>query len=201
MSSHQEVLDIATIDKSPTLEAVKSLLPMLQARDTDAQHTYLSARYCGFSHSEACIMAKVNSDAIHRWRTTDEMFKTYESKIDDKAFREEVRKDTLTTLYFRNAFLISRKDAEILLKANNMLNIEYQEINEKGEYVTKHGTPPLTSFEKSYLLQIRKEYSPSQMAVLEKLLTGKDEGFSITDLIHGGHIGTMNVQVNNHAKD
>ena len=164
-----------SITSSPTEESIKSLIPLLSknSKEAESQHKYLSLRYSGFSHIEALRIAVLEPADINKW-LKNPLFAHYEGMIYDKDFRHTLRDEVGELVFYRNYYLIMMKDAEVLGKATGTLDIDYTEVDDDGNIQLKHGSPPLTSLDKSYLLQIRKEYSPTQIAALRKLLDNSE---------------------------
>ena len=183
------------ITTSETQESIKSLIPLLSSniKEAEDQHEYLSLRYGGFSHIESLRIAKLDSSTISRW-LHDPVFSHYESMIGNREFRKAVRDDVLENVFYRNAFTVLRKDKSVLERFLGIADEDYEQVQLDGTTILKHGNPPLNDLERAYVLQIRKEYSPTQILAIRKLIDNKpeDESFSITNILK-----IKNLQINN----
>ena len=167
---------------SEELEAIKSTLPDFGEEYEDkAKQDFLAARYAGFTAKEAVVLANVDYDQVKEWRE-DDTFKGWEDICSTAAVRE-VRQEVLRLLFSRNYFLVLRKDYEILAKANSVWEEDIVTYSETGEARHTVVHPDLTEVEQDYLNTIRRQYTPQQLSVVEKLVSGDPQDFNISQFI------------------
>jgi len=131
-------------------------------RDSGKKLRYLSYIICNFSVREAAKLAKVTERMIRYWREQDPNF----AEIEQQGFtdlRKQLSKEFIDIEYTRNFRLFLAKDFNVLYKdaAGGLL----------------------TDREQQYLLQIRKFYTPQQLAMIKEIIGGGDgatEAFDFT---------------------
>jgi len=125
---------------------------------------YLSYRACGFTIREAQRLAGVTQRTVLRWRKADPEFKAADTtKL--AQIRKQLGADFTQMEFLRNFRLLLKKDFDIIWKfvAGTVLS--------KAEMV--------------YLKSMRKLYTPQQLEVLKRVLSGggAPQSFSFTQLV------------------
>lgn len=111
---------------------------------------YLSYRACGFTIRESIDLVPGLSEAtLRRYRKEDENFRKQDGE-NLPTLRRETRADILNTEFARNYRLILKKDYDVISKSLDDKKI-------------------LNDQEHQYLLNIRKHYTPQQLAILKQL--------------------------------
>ncbi len=148
-------------------EALLSRIP-LQA-GTQKKALYLSYRATGFPVRQACDLAEMSLEDLHRWRKQDAQFKEFETtKLYE--LQATVGSDVVRLEFMRNFRMIMKKDFLVIRKAL------FDEDN-------------ITDDEWKYFLMVRKHYTPNDMLALEKAIHPENhpEGTSIVvNLSWGG---------------
>lgn len=175
--------------KSDTLEAAKSIMPLLGVGDVTSENKalYLSYRMTGFSVREACKLADIHEYTVRRWRGTsqqegskhlaDPQFAELEAACSGPD-RAKLRKEILHLLFTRNYRLVLERDFEVLMKALGKVEVR----TEAGDYVK---VPPSVE-DHQYLLRARGHYTPQQAEVIERMIDPSEDGtakFDITDFV------------------
>lgn len=150
-------------EKSTTTENMaQSLVPFYT--DGGKKSKYLSYIVASFSVTEAAKLAKVHLKTVQRWRKDDLQFQEIENRgLTD--LRKQLSKELIDIEFTRNFRMVLQKDFDVLFK-------------------TVTGVM-LTDREHQYLLQIRKHYTPQQLAMIKQILgevTGAGKEFDFTKL-------------------
>lgn len=112
---------------------------------------YLSYRACGFTIRESIdLVPGLSESTLRRWRKDDENFKKQDGE-NLPILRRETRADILNTEFSRNYRLVLMKDHEVISKSLD----NKQTLNEQ---------------EHQYLMNIRKHYTPQQLAIMKQLV-------------------------------
>jgi len=141
----------ATRDSEHPTEVLiaESILPYMLG---DSKKTlYLSYRVCGFSIREALDLADVTQRSVMRWRRNDPKFKEMDTEKLPQV-RKQFGADYTQMEFLRNFRLLLKKDFDIIMKLIKGLT--------------------LSKLEQTYLSQMRKLYSPQQLEVLQRVLSG-----------------------------
>ena len=162
-------MTIETPNSNTELENIAdAFLPMLLddgfgATPESKRAEYLSKRVCNFSVREACQLANVSEKSVRRWRAADPTFE-YLDTTGMSDLRKKFSTELLDMQFTRNFHLVLQKDFKVLFK---------DAMDED-----------LTDDEKSYLIQIRKHYSPQSLAMIKQILGGGNiqEPFNFTKL-------------------
>jgi len=135
----------------------ESVLPYMMG---DSKKTlYLSYRVCGFSVREAIKLADITQRSVMRWRKADPNFKEMDGpKLPE--IRKQLGADFTHMEFLRNVRLLLKKDFDVLMKFVQGLD--------------------LSKLEQKYLGQMRKFYTPQQLEVLKRVLSGGIAPPSIT---------------------
>jgi len=148
----------AVRDEAPTEVLIaESLLPYMMG---DGKKTlYLSYRVCGFAPREAYKLANVTQRTVMRWRKVDPEFKALDThKL--PAVRKQLGADFTQMEFLRNFRLLLKKDFDVIMKLI------------QGKVLSK--------LDQKYLGQMRKLYSPQQLEVLQRVLSGGGAPASVT---------------------
>lgn len=140
----------------------ESVLPYMMG---DSRKTlYLSYRVCGFTVREAAKLADCTQRSVMRWRAADPNFKAIDSHRLPEV-RKKFGADFTQMEFLRNFRLLLKKDFDVIMKLV------------KGQILSK--------LEETYLSQMRKLYSPQQLEVLHRVLSGggAPQSFSFTQLV------------------
>ena len=171
----------------------QALTVMLEEFDLDgrdaAKISYLRNRYAGFNRKEAGTLAGVRISTVNKWLKLDPRVARLDNTL-STGKRQEFRKEVLREEWFRNFYLVLQRDAYVLKKVHGLLEEPYLEMNGKGQYVHKLGSPPMLKQDWDYFGQMRKMYTPDAWASIEKALAGPGTSFNIAELI-------LNLQQNN----
>ena len=171
----------------------QALTVMLEEFDLDgrdaAKISYLRNRYAGFNRKEAGTLAGVRISTVNKWLKLDPRVARLDNTL-STGKRQEFRKEVLREEWFRNFYLVLQRDAYVLKKVHGLLEEPYLEMNSKGQYVHKLGSPPMLKQDWDYFGQMRKMYTPDAWASIEKALAGPGTSFNIAELI-------LNLQQNN----
>lgn len=125
---------------------------------------YLSYIVANFSIREAAKLAKISERAIRYWREQDPEF----AKVEHEgltALRKQLAIEFTDMEFSRNFRLVLAKDFNILWK---------------------DATATLSEEEEKYLREIRKYYTPQQLAMIKQLVGGGDgakEAFDFTKTV------------------
>ena len=148
-------------------EALLSRIPLQSGSQKKA--LYLSYRATGFPVKQACDLAEMSLEDLHRWRKQDEQFRIFET---DKLYelQQTVGADVVRLEFLRNFRMIMKKDFLVIRKAlfdeDNMSDDEFK-----------------------YFMAVRKHYTPNDMLALEKAIHPENhpEGTNLTiNLSWGG---------------
>lgn len=134
---------------TPTESIAQSLLPYYT--DGGKQARYLSYLMAGFSVTESVGLAKIHHKSVTRWRESDPKFVELEKAVSGP-LREQLSLHLIDIEFTRNFRLVLAKDFDLL-------------------YKDAIGSP-MTQVEKDYLVNIRKFYTPQQLAMIKQLLAG-----------------------------
>ena len=150
------------VDKSNTLEAAKSIIPLLAGdRISEKKAEYLAYRYTGFSFSEAVEMTGIHWKTVYRWRF-DQTFLSLEEQASGPA-RGEIRKEVMHLLWVRNMHLKLRQDFSVLRRAAKL-------------ELAPDGSPlPLEPGDREYLSKLAALYTPQQLEIIERILDGEQQ--------------------------
>jgi len=135
----------------------------------DSKSLYLGYRACGFSVREALNALQLSHSLLTKWRKDGE-FKSLELRVPE--FRQTLAKQYINIETMRNYRLIMQRDLNIISKALKA---------DAGQ------DEPLTRQEQQYLIAMRKQYTPTQIDILESLITGKDKhksGFNFAEAVN-----------------
>ena len=160
--------------KSDTLEAAKSIIPLLagdMAGEKKAE--YLAFRYTGFSIREAIEMTGIHWKTVYRWRQDAKFFELENASSGPS--RGEIRKEVMHLLFVRNMHLKLRKDYMVLRRAN------------KKDLASDGTVLPLETGDRDYLNKIATYYTPQQLEIVERLLE-KEVGISTANFDFGKFI-------------
>ncbi len=158
---------------SDTLEAAKSIMPLLGVGDVTSENKalYLSYRMTGFSVREACKLADIHEYTVRRWRGTsqqegskhlaDPQFAELEAACSGPD-RAKLRKEITHLLFTRNYRLVLERDYEVLMKALGKVEVR----TEGGEYVK---VPPSVE-DHQYLMRARGHYTPQQADIIDRMI-------------------------------
>ena len=126
------------------------------------QLKWLSYYGFGFSPREACKLTDIKYNTIRTWEQRDPEFKAL---IANKAeFRRKYDKALTRLEFMRNFRLCLKKDYEVLSKPESRLGKD----------------------DRAYLTQVRKQYNPQQLHVLDQLGMGEEstgQGPTFTQLV------------------
>lgn len=132
--------------------------------DGGKKSKYLSYIVSNFSVTEAAKLANVHLKTVREWRKADPRFEEIENRgLTD--LRKQLSKELIDIEFTRNFRMVLQKDFNVLFK-------------------TVTGVT-LSDREHQYLLQIRKHYTPQQLAMIKQILgevTGADKEFDFTKL-------------------
>ena len=154
---------------SDTEAIAESLVPYYPE---DSRKTkYLSFRACGFAVREAIELCGISQRTVMRWRADDSTFK----ELDGKGLgelRASLSNKYLELEFVRNYRLILLKDFAVIHKA----------VTGKDD---KGNETVMSEREHQYLLKARAHYTPQQLQILDKVMSGEDGGaeFDFTKFI------------------
>lgn len=140
----------------------ESLLPYMLG--DGKKSAYLSYRVCGFAIREAQRLAGVTQRTVLRWRKADPEFKALDThKL--PAVRKQLGADFTQMEFLRNFRLLLKKDFDIIWKFA------------MGKVLSKA--------EMAYLKGMRKLYTPQQLEVLKRVLSGggAPQSFTFTQFV------------------
>jgi len=152
---------------------------------------FLKHRYAGFGRKESAILAGVSGLTAKKWIKDDPRVAKYDDIITTGG-RKEIRKEVLQEEWFRNFYLILRRDEYILKKVHGLLDEPFLEVTTDGKRTMKRGSPMMRKEDWDYYSQMRKMYTPESWASIEKAISGNSGQFDINQFI-------LNLQVNNNA--
>ena len=177
---------LAPVASPEALESSAFVSLIAEFDETDQDHRkveYLKHRYAGFTKKEASTLIGVNTGTVTRWANDDSRLEKYEREIGTMG-RREIRKDVIQEEWYRNFYLVMKKDEQVLKKAHGMLDEPYLEMDvTTGELKRKTGSPPMTKDDWKYFSQMRKMYSPEAWASIEKVVTGGSGDFNISEFV------------------
>ncbi len=143
-------------------EALLSRIPLQSGSQKKA--LYLSYRATGFPVRQACDLAEMSLEDLHRWRKQDSQFKLFETeKLHE--LQATVGSDVVRLEFMRNFRMVMKKDFLTIRKAL------FDEEN-------------LTDAEWKYFLLIRRHYTPNDMLALEKAISPESHPEGVTLNIH-----------------
>lgn len=158
-----------TTDVTTTEGIAQSLVPFYT--DGGKKAKYLSYTVAGFSVMESIkLVPKLHLKTVQRWRDNDPNFASIEQRASTE-LRKQLSNELIDIEFTRNFRLFLAKDFEILFKDATGIT--------------------LTDKEQSYLLVIRKFYTPQQLAVVKQLVGGVEsspEMFDFTKLVIDVHL-------------
>lgn len=127
---------------------------LIEYTGTPRQTEYLGFRACGFGVREACQLVHISQRVVNHWRLNYPDFAKAES-LAVTTNRQVLAAQHLDRRWTRNFAIALEKDYEILRKSVK----DYMHMSRE---------------EHTYLNKIRALYTPQQLEVLNKLLSGKD---------------------------
>jgi hypothetical protein len=145
----------------PEEAIAQSIIPY--SLDDNKGH-YLALRAGGLAVREALKLIGCGHSALSMWRT-DQQFVTIENDL--PKYRKQLAKDFVHMEFIRNYILILEKDHRVI---HSSLNPTKTTIKIDG--MDKEVTLPMEQQDHAYLLKARSHYTPQQLEVIEKLLTG-----------------------------
>lgn len=151
--------DLSVINPDDMEEIAESIIPQM---DRQTKTEYLAFRACGFGVRDACQLAGIHQRTVQLWRTNDEKFADAEVKCID-SLRQTLANEHINIRFTRNYALILEKDFLVIKKSLD--------------------SEPMSKSEHEYLLKARGHYTPQQMEVLKRLLSGRDNTDSFSELI------------------
>lgn len=136
---------------SETLEAVHSLIPYLDANETERKKSiYLSYRFTSFSIREAVELADISESTLRRWRELDTKFVELEAQATGES-RHQLKREVINTKFIRNYTRVLDMDAKVI---------------EKLHYAPE----TMSRAESDWMARMRSHYTPVQMEMLERIL-------------------------------
>ena len=157
-------------------EAARSLVPMLSGHKKKLD--YLGYRYSGRTMLDSMMRTQVDKKTVLEWRTHDPKFRQVESELAGPN-RHAIRQEIQSLIFLRNFHLFQMKDASVL---------------EKDE-------ENLTDYDKKYLLEIRKNYTPQTREAIERVTrsgepqhSGEMEEMMIRVRRYVGKGGMLNIE-------
>jgi transposase len=164
-------------------EALLSILAEFDSDPADARKIdYLKNRYAGFRRKEAATLVGVSIITVNKWIKLDTRVARYDALV-STGKRREFRKDVLQEEWFRNFYLVLRRDEYILKKVHGLLEESYLEVTASGKQTRKVGSPAMRKEDWDYFAQMRKMYTPDAWASIEKVLAGSQGQLNIAEFI------------------
>jgi hypothetical protein len=152
---------------------------VISIREADQRKArYLSYRTTGFSDREAALLSGVDMHTVRRWRREDSELADIEAnRLPD--IRRKMGADYTLAEFLRNMRLVLKKDFDVLWRANA-------------------APETLTSWDKQYMMLIRRMYTPESLIALDKVLNGGGSGeiMDFSNLVKSLHQINVGVQVN-----
>lgn len=152
----------------PEQEALDSMY-LSKLEDTEQQQ-YLSYRFSGFSHKEACVRVPVDETRVDAWYENDAEFVAIAVRLNrDYPAQKSIRKEVLGTMFARNMRMVFESHARVLEKEAGLVRRDV--VLASGEVVNV--AVPLTEFEEKKFLSIMRYYSPQDILNIERALSGE----------------------------
>ena len=154
----------------------------------DSRGLFLQHRACGLSVREALSAVGVGHSTLSGWRKSVE-FCDLETRIPE--FRKVLSREFLSIAFTRNFNMVLRRDENVLRKALlvDTFNDALAQLVVAGDMTADEAstnTMSLSKEEKSYLVTLRKSYTPQQIDILDAVTAGKDgknEKMSFAELV------------------
>jgi hypothetical protein len=163
--------------------ALMSMLTEFSGVGTDTRKLdYLKNRYAGFGQREAAKLSGVTLPTVNKWRKDDPRVAHYDDEVTTGS-RKELRKEVLQGEWFRNFWLVLKRDQYILSKVHGLLNEPYLEVTADGHHIRKMGSPSMRKEDWEYFSQMRKMYTPDAWASIEKVIGGGSGQFDIAQFV------------------
>ncbi len=163
-------------------DAFISLVAEFDAEQDARKIDYLKHRYAGFSRKESATITGVKVSTANKWIKEDSRVARFDELV-STGKRKELRKDVLQEEWYKNFYLVIKKDAYIIRKAHGLLEEPYLEVKADGTRVTKMGSPSMLKSDWDYWAQMRKMYTPDAWANIEKVISGKGGTFNIDEFV------------------
>lgn len=143
---------------------------------------YLKNRYAGFGQREAAKLSGVTTPTVNKWMKEDPRVAHYDGEVSTGS-RKELRKEVLQGEWFRNFWLVLKRDQYILSKVHGLLDEPFLEVTADGRHITKRGSPSMRKEDWDYFSQMRKMYTPESWASIEKVISGNTGQFNIAEFV------------------
>ena len=163
-------------------DAFQSLVAEFDSEQDARKIDYLKHRYAGFTRKESATITGVKASTANKWIKEDPRVARFDELV-STGKRKELRKDVLQEEWFKNFYLVIKKDAYIIRKAHGLLEEPYLEIKADGTRVQKMGSPSMLKADWDYFAQMRKMYTPDAWASIEKVISGQGGQFNIDQFV------------------
>ena len=164
-------------------DAFTSLIAEFSDTGADAHKVdYLRNRYAGFNRKDSATIAGVKIATSNKWLKEDPRVAHFDAIV-TSGDRKSLRKDVISEEWYKNFWLLLKRDEYVFKKVHGMLEEPYLEIDINGQQKVKTGSPPMTKQDWDYFSQMRKMYTPDAWASIEKVLAGQSSTFNINEFI------------------
>ena len=135
------------------VEFAKERIPEFEGENAELKRKYLTYRVFDFGQGDAAGLCHVTYKTIHKWRSQDPVFRTWEStKLIE--LRKDLQVQYTVSAFYRNMKLAQDLDYKVLSKAH------------------LEGMESLSSGEHQYLLRIRGRYGTDSLINMLRIASG-----------------------------
>jgi hypothetical protein len=150
---------------TPEMSIAQTVIPY---NHDDTRAKYLGLRASGFTTREAIKYLAIAKSTVSMWRVNDPKFAAIEDDL--PKYRKQLANEYVHLEFIRNYRLVLEKDYRVLQES-----LYPHTIRVKGSTGIDRDLPTAMSDQDfAYLLKARSHYTPQQLEIIERLMSGKE---------------------------